>query len=275
MDTRSAAATVLRIPELLEQILLSFDEHIDNPHGRPLMITLPDHVRSLKALLVNQRVNKTFQATINESPLLQQALFFKQITDRAEAPIVVNLTAFSGEFVARSGNRAQVTHCWTDQHHLELVIKHAPKQKRAKTAMVNRAAGIESWRRMFLTSKPMEATVFVEGSNGWVTGDCTELTYGPDATLGDMLSGFSMVPRKTCSTKPRRMKRKEVPASTRIVRQIMGLRSKGAWEARGTYKLGGVKHMELHFMHDSRPDKEKEVNTERGSTHLRVSQTVM
>ncbi|CZT15457.1 uncharacterized protein RCC_01313 [Ramularia collo-cygni] len=67
----SAAPRVFNIPELLQMILLELRTNIGEPAD----------IAKLKTLLLCQRVNKTFRATVQNSIDLRRALWFEQLPD--------------------------------------------------------------------------------------------------------------------------------------------------------------------------------------------------
>ncbi|KAK3649194.1 hypothetical protein LTR56_007034 [Elasticomyces elasticus] len=148
----TAITAVLGTTELLETILLSLDTHTCS---------------GLQTLLLSQRVNKTFKATIAGSPRLQEALFFRRTT-RVDSqtiastpqpdvnPLIRDFRALHrgrhDELEIRFYTFTQTSVCWLDKSphdmafDLRVMVYYAPSSPA-------RALPPGSWQRMLFSQQ--------------------------------------------------------------------------------------------------------------------------
>ncbi|KAK4899948.1 hypothetical protein LTR27_002709 [Elasticomyces elasticus] len=151
----SAVTRVFGIQELLEKILLA----IDNSYGskkRHLQTPSTARVKDLRSLLVNQRVNKAFYAAIKSSPAIRQALFFSYAKDATsvEPPVFNTLLVATAVRSERDKHGAAIWHSYPNR----LPTPSFWIMKLDFASDTNKTACLEygSWRRMLLTSRPMD-----------------------------------------------------------------------------------------------------------------------
>jgi len=197
MDTEqpSAPARVFAIPELLEQILLSFNEDPNTTWG-PFEILRPKQLRGLRALLVNQRVNKTFRDTIKDSPSLQQALFFKQSkpapATQLGSPAILNDIVMGRKFYSKTTGEKVRSNCYWIDDRLELTSYYLPDYE---LVPAGKQSETPSWKSMYLTSRPMEVT-FYDITDGTEDDYGPGKSYGAEVTMGEILKDFATIPRR-------------------------------------------------------------------------------
>ncbi|KAK5720666.1 hypothetical protein LTR15_006626 [Elasticomyces elasticus] len=189
-----AVDQVFGIPELLEAILLQLPDsrpecqnYFDGEHAE-------QHAKQgnlLRALLLSQRVNSTFQNTITGSPALQRILFFSPTPEHPAGwgmcftnPMLGD-RAFAG---SRSKKMVRVTFT-SEQYDYEykctLWVEIAGGGVRGRAAETPDSEVCESWRRMLLVSIP-EETVYVYFSYDEETGE--EMVFG--TTMGQVVDGY-------------------------------------------------------------------------------------
>ncbi|KAK3640821.1 hypothetical protein LTR56_011698 [Elasticomyces elasticus] len=177
-ETETAVARVFGISELLEKILLS----IDNSYGsreRHLRTPSMARIKDLRSLLVNQRVNKAFYAVINSSPAIRQALFFSYAkgATSAEVPVFNTLLAATAVRSGRDKHGAAIWHSYPSRLPTPSfwIMKLDFASDTDKTAYLEYG----SWRRILLTSRPVEV-------HCW-SGPETYRVLHPGSTLLDAL----------------------------------------------------------------------------------------
>ncbi|KAK4954185.1 hypothetical protein LTR10_007613 [Elasticomyces elasticus] len=153
--SESAVTRVFAIPELLEKILLA----IDNSYGsreRHLRTPSAARVTDLRSLLVNQRVNKAFYTVINSCPAIRQALFFSYAkgATSTEVPVFNTLLAATAVRSERDKHGVAIWHSYPSRLPTPSfwIMKLDFASDTDKTAYLEHG----SWRRMLLTSRPLD-----------------------------------------------------------------------------------------------------------------------
>ncbi|KAK4893707.1 hypothetical protein LTR27_007954 [Elasticomyces elasticus] len=191
-----AASEVFGTPELLEMILLkTIVAHID-----PTLYAyeyMDDHRRRLVQLLRYQRVSKTFNATINNTPSLRRALFFADADYTPMAGVSGNATLNPLIHERRyrrglSGGTIFVEWLWDLNNpgsRPALSVQQSVTKRRRRILKEHHEAQSlvrgGSWQKMMLTSSPLQVMVHQISS---ALHGAREL--GAGAKVADVLGGF-------------------------------------------------------------------------------------
>ncbi|KAK4958459.1 hypothetical protein LTR10_004887 [Elasticomyces elasticus] len=166
----TAASKVFNTPELLEIILLDTIVTQSDP-TTSARAYMKEHCRSLVALLGCQRVSKTFNATINDTPSLRRALFFADSDYTPMAGVTGNATLnplIHDRQYCKGLSGGTVIVEWDLSNPKAtpnmLVRVQGAKGRRTKRRCQGRClVRGGSWQKMLLTSRPVQVMVHQVG----------------------------------------------------------------------------------------------------------------
>ncbi|KAK4954184.1 hypothetical protein LTR10_007612 [Elasticomyces elasticus] len=201
-DMASAVTRVFATPELLESILLK--TLYNTKHYFPVRGLAADgyvhdkqRIRDLRALLVNQRVSKTFASVIEQTPSLREALFFTHEKPdrkgRFRRPLVVNTLMPQCDYFSLS-YKEHIRLWWgtnRDSGRATLGLrKFNGRLPRAAAAKIAQRWDYGSWKKMVLISQPVNVKSIVSTHNQ----RSIEETLKVGITLGQLLKGYFPLP---------------------------------------------------------------------------------
>ncbi|KAK5746249.1 hypothetical protein LTR17_000984 [Elasticomyces elasticus] len=211
----SAVVKVFAVPELLELILLhTIDgQHrlisFSNPKRGGLLRPSPERLQQLRALLVNQRVARTFAAIIPSSRNLREALFFTH--ERCDSngkyksnPAINKLVMMpSAGFLNPRANPAWTRINWADAGaedgtlYLQRWVEGDGPSLCAGLAQLVEQPSVGSWRKMLLVSQPMKIQVTTQATtrNGMTTSD---ESWDRSITVGQSMGESFLLSRWEC-----------------------------------------------------------------------------
>ncbi|KAK4954182.1 hypothetical protein LTR10_007610 [Elasticomyces elasticus] len=206
----SAVAKVFGIPELLELILLHTIDgqqvvtRYSNPGRKPIRSASLERLQQLRALLVNQRVARTFEAVITSSRNLREALFFTH--ERCDSNGQYNSNFAINKLVAspRFYCKPQPDSAWTyltwacagaQAGTIRMTEDNNPLPGDSVAEFAERSS-VGSWRKMLLVSQPMQLQVKTCASTG--SGKTIEKSWDCGTTVGQLLGDSSLLPHYSC-----------------------------------------------------------------------------
>jgi len=165
----SAKEAVFATPELLEAILLHLvpDIPTDKPAERK------GHGKRLRHVLLTQRVSQAFKSAIEDSPELQQALFFCEVSKcehmyAAQAdvnPLIQFPSGLSSGFVVDGhGIMLDLGSAYLGQ----VFVKLWNEESGSRCTPLPKPLGAGSWQRMLLVVQgPRPSKLYVHKGRGW------------------------------------------------------------------------------------------------------------
>ncbi|KAK4899946.1 hypothetical protein LTR27_002707 [Elasticomyces elasticus] len=209
-SSSSAVAKVFGIPELLELILLHTIDgqqvitRYPNPGRKPILSASLEKLQQLRALLVNQRVARTFEAVITSSRELREALFLTHercdSNGQYNSNFAINKLVASPRFYCKPQPDSACTYLtWACAGAQAGTIRMTedndplPGDSPAESA---KRSSVGSWRKMLLVSQPMQLQVKTYASTG--SGRTMEESWDCGTTVGQLLGDSSLLPHYSC-----------------------------------------------------------------------------